>query len=162
MARQKRSSPILGAARRRLNGLKAINPKPNYGPGLTVEDFEKDIVEPENLLNRYNQMSSEMDDILNQIQAGEARANDKSTRIALKYGFLERPKPGMIRLSALGRKVLRPQQPKEEISGLREAVLKAPEFSDVYKHYRGENLPDEQFLDNASGGHFSHSTSKSF
>lgn len=86
MARQKRSSPILEAARRRLNGLKAINPKPNYGPGLTVEDFEKDIVEPENLLNRYNQMSSEMDDILNQIQAGEARANDKSTRILAATG----------------------------------------------------------------------------
>jgi hypothetical protein len=45
--------------------------------------------------------------------------------------------------------VLRPQQPRDEIEGLREAVLKAPEISDVYKHYRGENLPDDQFFDNA-------------
>ena len=81
MARQKRSSPILEAARRRLAGLKAIKPKTNYGPGLAEEDFEKDITDPEALLARYNQMSSEMDDLLNQIQAGEARAADKSRRI---------------------------------------------------------------------------------
>jgi hypothetical protein len=81
MARQKRSSPILEAARRRLAGLKAIKPKTNYGPGLAEEDFEQDIVGPETLLAKYNQMSSEMDDLLNQIQAGEARANDKSRRI---------------------------------------------------------------------------------
>lgn len=68
---------------------------------------------------------------------------------ALKFGFLERPSPGRIRLSDLGRKVLRPQQPKDEVDGIREAVLKAPEISDVYKHYRGENLPDQQFFDNA-------------
>jgi hypothetical protein len=67
----------------------------------------------------------------------------------LKFGFLERPSPSRIKLSELGRKVLRPQQPKDELEGLREAVLKAPEISDVYKHYRGENLPDEQFFDNA-------------
>lgn len=70
-------------------------------------------------------------------------------RSALKFGLLERPSPGQIKLSDLGRKVLRPQQPKDEIEALREAVLKAPEFSDVYKHYRGENLPDQQFFDNA-------------
>ncbi len=68
---------------------------------------------------------------------------------ALKFGLLERPSPGQIKLSDLGRKVLRPQQPKDEIDALREAVLKAPEFSGVYKQYRGENLPDQQFFDNA-------------
>ena len=68
---------------------------------------------------------------------------------ALKYGFLERPSPGRLKLSDLGRKVLRPQEPRDEIEAFREAVLKAPEISDVYKHYRGENLPDQQFFDNA-------------
>lgn len=33
--------------------------------------------------------------------------------------------------------------------GLREAVLKASEISAVYSHYRGENLPDMKFFDNA-------------
>ena len=76
-------------------------------------------------------------------------ATKKRGKKSRKSSLLERPGPGQVRVSTLGRKVLRPQQPKDEIDGLREAVLQAPEFSDVYKHYRGENLPDKQFLDNA-------------
>jgi hypothetical protein len=49
----------------------------------------------------------------------------------------------------LAKKIIRPQNEQEELAGLREAVLKAPEISDVYSHYRGENLPDTQFFDNA-------------
>src|SRR5215207_4761285 len=67
---------------------------------------------------------------------------------ALKYGFLERPAPGRLKLTELARKVLRPQAPRDEIDGYRAAVLKASDISDVYKHYRGENLPEQQFLDN--------------
>ena len=68
---------------------------------------------------------------------------------AIEYGFLQRPSPGKLQLSDLGRKVLRPQEPKDIVEGFREAVLKAPDISDVYNHYRGENLPDDQFFDNA-------------
>jgi hypothetical protein len=68
---------------------------------------------------------------------------------AIKYGILERPSQGRIAVSELAKKILRPQNEQEEIMGLREAVLKAPEISDVYSHYRGENLPDMQFFDNA-------------
>lgn len=68
---------------------------------------------------------------------------------ALKYGFLERPSSGRVRVTELARKVLRPQQPDDEINGLRQAVLRAPQFSDVYNHYRGENLPDRTFFENA-------------
>ena len=35
------------------------------------------------------------------------------------------------------------------MDGLRQAVLNAPKISDVYKHYRGENVPDEPFFGNA-------------
>lgn len=68
---------------------------------------------------------------------------------AIKYGFLSRPSPGKVQLTDLGKKVLRPQNPTDELAGLREAVLNAPKISDVYKHYRGENLPDEPFFGNA-------------
>ena len=67
----------------------------------------------------------------------------------IKYGLLERPASRRVMVSELARRILRPQQPGDDIKGLREAVLKAPDISDVYKHYRGENLPDPQFLDNA-------------
>jgi hypothetical protein len=35
------------------------------------------------------------------------------------------------------------------VTALREAVLEAPDLSDVYTAYRGENLPDAQFFRNA-------------
>jgi hypothetical protein len=68
---------------------------------------------------------------------------------ARKYGFLERPSPGRISITELAKRILRPHRPNDELEGLREAVLNAPVISDVYKHYRGENLPDQQFFDNA-------------
>jgi len=68
---------------------------------------------------------------------------------ALKYGFLDRPSHGRVRVTDLARKILRPQQPSDKIDGLRKAVLNAPDISDVYNHYRGEHLPDRQFFENA-------------
>ena len=67
---------------------------------------------------------------------------------ALKYGFLEQPEAGHIQPSALAKKVLRPQSPTDTIDGYRQAVMRAPDISEVYQHYRGENLPDDQFLRN--------------
>lgn len=67
---------------------------------------------------------------------------------ASKYGFLERPSKAKIRPSELAKKILRPQDPRDEIQGYREAVLGTPLISDVYNHYRGENLPDDKFFAN--------------
>ena len=67
---------------------------------------------------------------------------------ASKYGFLERPQTGQIQITALAKKILRPQSPNDEVDGYREAVLQAPDISEVYQHYRGENLPDDEFLMN--------------
>lgn len=68
---------------------------------------------------------------------------------AIKYGFLRRPHSGHVEVTDLAKKVLRPQNAGDEIEGLREAVLSAPVVGDVYKHYRGENIPDDQFFRNA-------------
>lgn len=68
---------------------------------------------------------------------------------AIKYGLLERPSSGRIALTDLARKILRPQTPEDELTGLREAVSNAPDISKVYQHYRGENLPDTKFFNNA-------------
>lgn len=65
-----------------------------------------------------------------------------------KYGFLDRPEAGKVQPSPLAKQILRPQKVTDEIDGYREAILRAPILSDVYKHYRGENLPDDQFLKN--------------
>lgn len=68
---------------------------------------------------------------------------------SLKYGLLDRPASGQIQPTALARKILRPQNPSDPIEGYREALLKAPVLSEVYQHYRGENLPDDQFFRNS-------------
>lgn len=68
---------------------------------------------------------------------------------ALKYGMLSRPRTGYIAVTERARQAIRPQKPGDEIEAMRQAVLEAPEISDVYKHYRGEDLPDGSFFTNA-------------
>lgn len=67
---------------------------------------------------------------------------------AKKYGLLESPTEGKVAPSELAKKILRPQSEADELQGLREAIMNAPQISEVYKHYRGENLPDPQFFKN--------------
>lgn len=66
----------------------------------------------------------------------------------IKYGFLDRPSDGQIQPSDLAKQILRPKGTNDKIEGFRIAVLKAPTISEVYQNYRGENLPDDQFLRN--------------
>lgn len=77
---------------------------------------------------------------------GPARVEISSS---IKYGLLERPSDGQVAVTDLAKKILRPQNPNDELDGVRQAVLNAPTIADVYKHYRGENIPDEQFFRNA-------------
>src|SRR5262249_19866026 len=70
---------------------------------------------------------------------------------ALKYGLLARPIPGRVEPTDLTRRIVRPQKPTDKIDAIRECVLNAPLISDLYKHYRGENLPeDNSFLINTA------------
>lgn len=68
---------------------------------------------------------------------------------AIKYGFLDRPEPKKLKVTDLARRALRPQNTGDDIKALQEAVIQAPDIKEVYEHYRGENLPDRQFLENA-------------
>lgn len=79
---------------------------------------------------------------------------------AIKYGLLERPEPGKLKLSEIARKILKPQESDDYLSGLRAAAIKAPIISDIYTHYRGENLPDSEFFDNALTDKFKIPTEK--
>jgi len=79
---------------------------------------------------------------------------------ALKYGIIHRVSPKQIIPTDLSKKIIRPQSPDEVLAGMREAVLNAPTISEVYKHYRGENLPDRQFFENALTDNFKVPTEK--
>ena len=67
----------------------------------------------------------------------------------IKYGFLSRPSTGKLAITERAKHAIRPQGSQDQLNALREAVQSAPLFSDVYGHYRGENLPDTEFLQNA-------------
>lgn len=70
---------------------------------------------------------------------------------AIKYGLFQRPSPGKVEPTDITRRIVRPQKPTDKVDAIREALLKAPLISDIYKHYRGENLPDEiSFLANTA------------
>lgn len=73
---------------------------------------------------------------------------------ALKYGFLERPRAGIVSVTERARQAIRPQKNGDEIDAMRAAVLAAPDISAVYSHYRGENLPDGMFFQNALADKF--------
>lgn len=73
---------------------------------------------------------------------------------SIKYGLLSRPSSGKVELTDIARKILKPQDSSQVLTGLREAALKAPVISEVYAHYRGENLPDVQFFKNALTDNF--------
>ena len=74
---------------------------------------------------------------------------------SLKYGFLERPAPGRIAVTDRARQAIRPQKAGDDIEAFRQAVLAAPEISEVYTHYRGEYLPDDGFFEHALEDKFS-------
>jgi hypothetical protein len=42
---------------------------------------------------------------------------------ALKFGLLERPSAGRLVLTDIAKKILRPQEPKDELDGLRQAAI---------------------------------------
>ena len=70
---------------------------------------------------------------------------------AIKYGLFQRPSSGKVEPTDITRRIVRPQKPTDKVDAIREALLNAPLISDIYKHYRGENLPDEiSFLANTA------------
>lgn len=66
---------------------------------------------------------------------------------AIKFGLLKRDN-GQLGITDLAKQILRPQTSAAATEGMRKAIQVAPVFSDVYSHFRGENLPEQQFLTN--------------
>lgn len=72
---------------------------------------------------------------------------------AKKYGLLRSDGAKLVPEDR-ARKILHPQSATDRIGGLRDAVRGAPDISAVYSHYRGENLPDNEFFTNALRDNF--------
>ncbi|HEV7747693.1 MAG TPA: hypothetical protein VGO56_22025 [Pyrinomonadaceae bacterium] len=80
MARLKRTSTVVEAARKRLSGLKGITPPANFGPNLTEIIYTAKIDSVAARLDAYNQKLAELDQDQNDLQAEEAELNDLNRR----------------------------------------------------------------------------------
>ena len=80
MARLKRTSAVLEAARKRLSGLKGISPPANLGANLTDTIYTAKIDSVAARLDAYNQKLAELDQDQNDLQAEEAELNDLNRR----------------------------------------------------------------------------------
>jgi hypothetical protein len=80
MARLKRTSAVLDAARKRLSGLKGITPTANLGANLTETIYEAKIDSVSARLGAYNQKLAELDQDQNDLQKEEAELNELNRR----------------------------------------------------------------------------------
>jgi hypothetical protein len=81
MARAKRGSAVLDAARQRLAGLKSITPPPNFGGSLQVTDYEQGINDLSEKIDRYNGMLATLDSLQNEIEADERDLRTTNARM---------------------------------------------------------------------------------
>jgi hypothetical protein len=81
MARRRRTSQVLDAARQRLAGLKSINPEPDFGDALTVAAYATKISTFDTKLDTYNQHLAALDDEQNAIDADEEELRDWNRRM---------------------------------------------------------------------------------
>ena len=81
MARLRRTSTVLETARQRLAALKEINPKPDFGPGLTVEAFEAAVNAYTAEQDAYNGEVSSLDEKTNLLDDHEQGLADFNVRI---------------------------------------------------------------------------------
>ena len=86
MARTRRGSAVLEAARLRLSGLKSITPKPDFGPALNIDEYEQDINDLGTSLDHYNETLSLLDHLQNELDGKEKKVKDKNRRMLSATG----------------------------------------------------------------------------
>ncbi|MDQ3821419.1 MAG: hypothetical protein M3362_27580 [Acidobacteriota bacterium] len=86
MARLRRSSHVLETARQRLAGLKSIQPAPDFGPNLSLADYEQKIEDLSDDLDGYNAQLAALDERQNTIEAKEDALNDWNKRMLAATG----------------------------------------------------------------------------
>ncbi|MGJ9412210.1 hypothetical protein ACHAAC_05815 [Aeromicrobium sp. CF4.19] len=124
---------------------KAAGPAPKYPRHTVVQALRI----PEAILKQNAGNPTSPDDAV--VYAGGSKAIGRwvvEISSAKKYGFLE-AEGNDLTLNERARRALVPQAEGDRRNALREAVLSAPDLSDVYNHYRGGSLPDAPFLVNA-------------
>lgn len=91
MARiKKASTAILAKAESRLAGVRSINPKLDFGNGISVVAFEKEILAMRQKIAEYNTLLSNADKASNELEVLDKKMSDFTARmltgVATNYG----------------------------------------------------------------------------
>jgi len=86
MGRARRNSTVLENAATRANGIRAISPTLDLGPGLTLAAFEQAIADARTKLEDYNQTIAALDEKANQLTAAEKSVSELSARMLAGIG----------------------------------------------------------------------------
>jgi hypothetical protein len=124
---------------------KSDNTKVNY-PRHTLE---KVLRLPEAIINQNAGKECSDEELAKYLSIKYSGPFSMEIGSAIKFSLLERPSSGKVKPTEIAKKIIKPQTAFDRIYGLREALLHSPVISEVYNHYRNENLPDPQFFDNA-------------
>ncbi len=108
MARKKRTSPTVDAAKIRAASLKSIDAALDLGNGLTLASYNAAIAATEGQLDTYNTNLSDLDEQLNGLEAGEKTLADLSERM----------------LSGVGSKFGKDSSQYEQAGGTRKSEIK--------------------------------------
>jgi hypothetical protein len=123
--------------------------KPRSRVDYPTHQIERIIRLPQAILDQNAGKECSPKDLSNFLKVDYSGTIRSEIASAVKYGLLDRPSQGIICVSNRAKKILRPQAPEDIVDGYREIVLNTPLISEVYNHYRGENLPDDDFFTNA-------------
>lgn len=110
MARKKRTSTALEKARIRIASLKSIDANLSLNGEVTLASYKEQADDTEAKLELYNTKLSELDKLLNDLQASEVLLNAISARILAGVGFVygkdsnEYEQAGGTRTSEIARK----------------------------------------------------------
>lgn len=80
MARLRRTSAVLEAARQRLAGLKSITPEPDLGPNFNLATYDTRIKNFTTRLDTYNQHLASIDEELNELDSEEILLREDNRR----------------------------------------------------------------------------------
>lgn len=86
MARRKQNSSALARAERRLESLRSINSRLDFGSGLTVEAYIDDIDDLRFKLALYNTALSSLDKLADDVNDAEQAVLDRSEKMLLAVG----------------------------------------------------------------------------
>lgn len=156
-AKKRQTRKKIAASPRRRTTKIALGKRARKPPSPTARfprhDLDKSLRIPKAILDQNAGHPSTPDEAARFLNISKSGAFAVEISSAKKYGLLE-SRDGKLAVTDRAKRILRPQSERDEIEALRDAVLNAPDVSDVYNHYRGESLPDDTFFNNTLTDNF--------